>query len=722
MRNRVLLFLVLINVFCVRATTVSLADAHLVAYNYAVSKSAYKNTTVEHRKTFSFITKNGVEKPLYYMFNLNNNGFVLVAADDNVSPILGYSDEGSIDTANVPPAFQSLLNEYSASIKSIIESNTVNQNAQNQWLASLSASPSYLSVQSSVLPLLKTKWGQSGEYNAYCPQGTLTGCVATAVAQLLNYWKYPSQGFGLVSYARPTMGTISANIAATKYDWSIMPNKLLSTSSSTQKDAVAKLMYQCGVSVYMKYGYGVSVAPSGNVVKALKTNFGYSSNVKIIKANQYFPYTQWENALKNELYANRPVYFSGFEDSISGHAFIVDGIDNTGLFHINWGWDGNSNGYFSISNPNPAGVPNGYKLFQTAIVGIEPKTTIPKQTLDITSLASFPSNITFGSSKTFTVSVKNTGTKKISGNFAIVLTNQKNTFVKTLDTAKNISINPGATQKIVFAFSQISVVPSDYKLGVYYLQIGMPQWQLVNTTLSSYPVNFKVVPQTNAIVMNSLINVNPSPLLLTGGCTVTTKVINKGSATFSGSLYASIYKVNGDWVNDIDVKSGITIAPNASIQLVFSNSSNTNLVYGTFYIAIRVKTGSAKPVFVKNTLLFPTSTLKSFVLPNNNTNGNKLDSTIPENSFNDFRFDAKIYPNPVVDYLTIDVTGNDNSFLTNTHIKIIDIKGQLVKEEEMNSLENTINMADLKDGVYFLNIQNGTSIGQQKFIKISSSN
>ena len=194
------------------------------------------------------------ERTMFYVFNVDNVGFVIVSGDDTVIPILGYSDQGTFHSDNMPPALQKWLEGYKNEIIYVVSNDIkATEDIDKQWSLQITNKNSNTTLTANaVTPLLQSiQWNQSPYYNALCPGGSVTGCVATAMAQIMKFWNYPATGAGFHSYNHSQYGTLSANFGNTTYQWSSMPNQLISSSTNTQINAVATLMYQCGVSVDM---------------------------------------------------------------------------------------------------------------------------------------------------------------------------------------------------------------------------------------------------------------------------------------------------------------------------------------------------------------------------------------------------------------------------------------------------------------------------------------
>ncbi|MDD3875031.1 MAG: C10 family peptidase [Bacteroidales bacterium] len=320
------------------------------------------------------------EIPTLYIFNMDAGGFVITSTDERIKPVLGYAPEGVFDTEDMSCCVSWLLDQYSNQIYDVINENrnATSYIAHEDWNRYESASQRSVEETSIVTPLLTTTWSQGCYYNAMCPAdstlGTTrcgrvpTGCVATAFAQVLKYHNFPPQGIGTKSYTHPTYGTISANFAATTYDWASMPNKLLSNNQ-----AAATLLYHAGVSINMSYGPNGSSAYTTDVRKALVNTFKYASTTQYVYKSSYTD-AQWISMIKAELDAQRVVIISGSDPNANaGHAFVCDGYQNTDHFHINWGWNGSSDGYFYLNALNPSSY--AFNTSVGAIKGIKPSTT-----------------------------------------------------------------------------------------------------------------------------------------------------------------------------------------------------------------------------------------------------------------------------------------------------------------------------------------------------------
>ena len=327
-----------------------------------------------------------------YVFTADE-GFVVMAADDCVQPILGYSLTGKFVVEGMPENLQWWLRGYDDQIQDIIESGAkASSETSRQWKELASGISTSSKTRAEIGPLTSTKWNQTYPYNYYCPTcntggsggHVYTGCVATAMAQVMKYHNAPAQGIGSHSYTHGTYGLQTANFGETYYDWVNMPDQIYSSSNPTQQQAVAELIYHCGVAVDMNYGSGASGAHSVDIAPALINYFNYSTSTHYVFRPDYETDEEWIQLMRSELDASRPIIYGGMDhptNPTSGHSFVCDGYGKDGYdnyyFNFNWGWSGNYNAYFSIDDMKPgSGQPGGgshnYTYFQDAVIEIKP--------------------------------------------------------------------------------------------------------------------------------------------------------------------------------------------------------------------------------------------------------------------------------------------------------------------------------------------------------------
>ena len=315
-------------------------------------------------------------EPVYYIYNVGDNqGFVIVSAENNVYPIIGYSFEGSytsqpgFEPANFNYWMDNCSNQIIYVRENALPADELIESTWNSLLVSDPVSKDFDNVD----PLLTTLWDQGTYYNQLCPADpggpgghVWAGCVATAMAQVMKYHNHPLQGSGSHSYNCPGYGAQSADFGATTYEWTSMPNQVNSSNTS-----VATLLYHLGVSVDMQYSPSGSGAFSSDARDALVEYFGYSPDAQLLPKSG-FPIETFIYKLKNELNLSRPVYYSG-SGSGGGHAFVCDGYQGNDFFHFNWGWSGYANGYFYLNNLNPGGFQ--FNQGQSALFYVYPEGT-----------------------------------------------------------------------------------------------------------------------------------------------------------------------------------------------------------------------------------------------------------------------------------------------------------------------------------------------------------
>ncbi len=309
--------------------------------------------------------KTAAGEPAVYVFDTpaSGEGYLIVSAESEAPALLGYSDRGSVRAETMPPSMRYWLETYTRQIEAARQSGVMRATARP--------------ARDAIAPLCKTHWNQDAPYNDLCPMDngkrSVTGCVATALAQVMAYHQWPEKGTGSKSYSWNGQ-TLTVNYGETTYDWANMLDTYTSTATEAQRNAVATLMYSCGVSVSMDYSSSESGASSLEVVKALADYFGYDKGVRYLSRDNY-GLVDWENIVYSQLTDYGPVQYSG-QSSEGGHSFVCDGYSSDGYFHFNWGWGGLSDGYYLLTALDPmsqgiGGSTSGFNFDQDIIACVK---------------------------------------------------------------------------------------------------------------------------------------------------------------------------------------------------------------------------------------------------------------------------------------------------------------------------------------------------------------
>lgn len=303
-----------------------------------------------------------------YLFTADNAGGYLAVSGDDIAPaVLGYADRGQFDADNMSPAMKWWLEGYARQIEA----------AKAQGVR-----PSFRKAaadRKAIEPMVKTLWDQGAPYNNYCPKvngrTSVTGCAATALAQIMNYHQWPVKGQSSITYLNQASNrNVSVNFSSITFDWAnMLEDYSAGTPSTAQKEAVATLMYAAGASIKMQYTPDMSSASAFDVPAALINYFNYDKAVRYLE-REYYGISEWEDVVYAQLADNMPVLYAGQSDE-GGHAFVCDGYNTDGYFHINWGWSGVSDGYFLLTALDPdvqgiGGTVSGYNYDQSIIAGI----------------------------------------------------------------------------------------------------------------------------------------------------------------------------------------------------------------------------------------------------------------------------------------------------------------------------------------------------------------
>lgn len=397
----------------------------------------------------------------YYVFNNDAGGFVIIAGDDAVAPVLGYTSTGSFDAENLPDGLKDLLKSYERQIAALGDNYVANQTATRAAFTGEK--------------LLKTaEWDQNVPFNKYTPSNYVTGCVATAGAIVMKHHGYPAKGTGSHSYTWNGK-TLTANFEHT-YDWTSMPAKYDGTNDAAF-DGVARLMADLGVAVEMQYNKDGSGAYIGNLVTALQKHFGYSK-LSHLMAIEDVGAEAWNGRLRDEIDANRPVLYAASDPARGGHAFVIDGYKDES-FSVNWGWGGYCDGFYQIGalNPESAGKPTGdkYNVGQSAVFGMEPSDGTEKISslgflTNVGRLKVLNMNITdvkMGQNGViFSAPIGNTGDQPFNGEVAVALMNAKGEMREIVTSSPLTVVNlaaGGYYPSLSFSFvSTVDAEPGDY--------------------------------------------------------------------------------------------------------------------------------------------------------------------------------------------------------------------------------------------------------------------
>ena len=378
MRRLLLLTVSVLLSLSMLAGPVTREQAKEIASQYFANKSgshrAAATLQVQEQAVLGQLSSKG--NPLMYAVSLGNNqGFVIVSGDDRMRPVLAYSDKDDFNEATMPDNMRAWLEGYAQEMRWLDEHNYQPQQTTNRAIA----------VKQRIEPLMVTTWDQGDPYNLLCPMDgsnrSVTGCVATAMAQVV-YYNAIKSGMpkslicDIPAYTTDTkkLNVPAVTIADYPMDWDLMLPSYTNSATNEQKTAVAQLMRACGQSVKMNYTSGSSGAVTAYVADAMKTYFGFDTTTRFVYRSGY-SLNEWVELIYNEVKSGRAVCYNG-QSSGGGHAFVIDGYDGDELFHVNWGWGGSSDGFFALSVLNPgdnsgigASTTNdGYSFNQGAVI------------------------------------------------------------------------------------------------------------------------------------------------------------------------------------------------------------------------------------------------------------------------------------------------------------------------------------------------------------------
>lgn len=500
------------------------------------------------------------DQAYYYVFNAGNNrGYVIVSGDDRTESILGYSDKGSFDVSQMPEHMMSFLQGYADEIQALDDAGVVTGKLNGQKNVRKQNKP----VMRPLAPLMSTKWNQGDPYNRMCPEyyngdgsrgRSATGCVATALAQVMGYWKYPSNTRNnipehSVSWTTDDgvvhTETMPAVKRGTAIDWANIRDTYSSANTEAENNAIALLMMLCGQSMNMGYGPS-SGAVTGYAPTPLKNYFGYDKSVFSASRAKY-TVDEWHDLIYGEIAIGHPVMFGGHSTG-GGHAFVLDGYDGEGLFHVNWGWGGGSDGYFRLVILNPgdnSGIgasssSDGYSMSQTAIINVMPATTgteakVNDMTIDNISLstnaAGYPTITSRYINWTGVAGMFETGIgfMKEDGTFSPIGATQ--TYQYNINVLRNLT------------YTVMGLSPGTYKVAPIARQEGREDWApAFNMKMEWFDVHVDENLKVTAQWIRPVEGLTVTDLTFTGNCKSGTQ--QTVDATFTNTLteyYGTVY-------------------------------------------------------------------------------------------------------------------------------------------------------------------------------------
>ena len=505
----------------------------------------------------------------YYVFNNDAGGFVIIAGDDAVTPVLGYTSTGSFDAENLPDGLKDLLKSYERQIAALGDSYQANQTATRTAFTGEK--------------LLNTaKWNQYPPFNKYTPNNYVTGCVATAGAIVMKHHGSPAKGTGSHSYTWNGK-TVSASFEHT-YDWASMPAEYDGTNDAAF-DGVARLMSDLGVAVEMQYNKDGSGAYIGNLVTALQKYYGYSK-LSHLMAIEDVGAEAWNGRLRDEIDANRPVLYAASDANTGGgHAFVIDGYKDES-FSVNWGWGGYCDGFYQIGalNPEHVGKPTGekYNADQSAVFDMQPSDGTEKVSgmgflTNVGELQMLNMNITDvkkgQNGVIFSAPIGNTGDQPFNGEVAVALMNAKGEMREIVTSSPLTVVNlaaGGYYPSLSFSFvSTVDAEPGDYlaivakeKDSSEYIELYNQNFERLRLPATGYvPRTFEVRTKMGegATFQQAETRYNPASNFYNGKPVIGSKYYHY--LTIDEGISQYFVELNGKLMDD--VKLGTTVYPNS---------------------------------------------------------------------------------------------------------------------------------------------------------------
>lgn len=484
-------------------------------------KSHHPEAQLE-RDTFSPTRKRmggadaGTELPVYYVFNAADDaGFVVVSADDRTDAVLGYATRGRFDTSTMPPNVQAWMDAYA---QQIVALDTYASGFQHEGEA-----------RAPIAPLLTTQWNQTAPFNDMCPwrggSRTATGCVATAMAQVMKFHEWPAKETATI----PAYTTYSAKIslpelAPTVFQWSDMHDVYEHADNAT---AVAELMRYCGQALQSDYDAHATGAYLADVPQVLTTFFNYDAGVKYLYQSNY-PVSEWEDIIYAELQAERPVLHAGTSMG-GGHAFVCDGYDGEGLFHFNWGWGGMYDGYFKLALLTPgtaatgAGTEDGFSYDQRIVTGIQPPAGMTS------ALQPFTSYGLQQSGTNLYAYFQNPNSNVATENVGFALVSEQGDILQVLKdcgrmTLKGFNLENNWAGLYLGAYGEVNLAPGVYRIAAICKPNAEGEWERAGSKQTYFEVEIGTDNELLSVVCHPIQHMEITSLECISGAVAGTKV------------------------------------------------------------------------------------------------------------------------------------------------------------------------------------------------------
>ena len=695
------LFVALLATITAFAAPVSKDEAAVVCRNFLAQKMA--NGQIASADFQYYKTEYWDNTPVYHIFKLENTGFVTIAASDHFEPVISYSFESDY----LPnPASTFIMEAYSRWIVECEKENVSYKGVTVKWQHYLAEDFTTEPVRTNVVgPLVTTKWNQDRYFNTYCPwdlrgpdQHVYTGCVATAMSQIMNYHGHPYTGLLGTSYIPEPYGRLTVYFRDYHYNFSANPN-----TPSGYSNEMAKLIYHCGVSVQMGYTPFGSGAHSVSAMDALSRYFKYDSAWLCPRA-LYDEIGEWHTALKTDLNCLRPLYYSA-NDGEGGHAFILDGYDEDDMFHINWGWGGYSDGYYVVvdnyiedDEQNP-GHHMGYVLDADCGRLVHPITDAPGACTGHQRNTASSGTIRSGEpTKLYAADAD------CSWMLAAPEVSRYNLTFDRLETEEGVDIvtiynGPTVESGVAGTYSGTTLptglisINADSVL-VTFTSNGENQmhgFQISYTTIGAEQYCAASQDITSEGVFEITDGSDDAPYRNNTVCTWNIKPSGMHQCYFS---FPMLRLGEGDFVEIYDA----TTNPNTLLYRFDNRNYPAQDV-------ISVAKGKLKVRFVAD---------------NWDVNDGFHFTVQTVTAVNDYSgvSDLSVFPNPATDYLNISFLMKEEAPVS---CKILDVTGKLLYNKQIESdgglIEESVNVSDFAKGIYFLRIETSKGTTIEKFVK-----